>query len=227
MRTALYRHFDAAGVLLYVGISDDHERRLDQHRRRKPWFGEIARIDVEYHPTREAALEAEAVAIKAEKPLHNGAQRPPEPRTRRVDDPTGWSVLHTPTGRRAGGLAHSEAYALLSRYRGIYEADDFVPLSPAPRPPIPDDERLTEEFLDAHYGGKVVHEVAASPPVDWFRVLADLRAGAGLNCAEVARRLGVSEGTVRHWYRRATRPTYEAGAALMRLWAEHADPAKR
>lgn len=70
-RTALYRHFDGAGELLYVGISLNAVSRLAQHRLEANWFDEIARIDIEWHPTREAAEAAERAAIKAEYPRHN------------------------------------------------------------------------------------------------------------------------------------------------------------
>jgi hypothetical protein len=73
MRTALYRHYDACGRLLYVGVSLSAVQRLIQHRQ-APWAGEIADVKVEYFDSREAALRAEANAIKAEGPVHNLAQ---------------------------------------------------------------------------------------------------------------------------------------------------------
>lgn len=69
--TALYRHFAADGSLLYVGISLSPLARLSQHRDSSPWYGEIARVEVEWHPNREAALAAEKAAIQAEGPRHN------------------------------------------------------------------------------------------------------------------------------------------------------------
>jgi hypothetical protein len=69
--TSLYRHFDGAGRLLYVGVSLDAVARLGRHVRFAAWTAEIARVDVERFPTREAALAAERAAIKAERPLHN------------------------------------------------------------------------------------------------------------------------------------------------------------
>lgn len=71
--TALYRHFDAAGRLLYVGISLNAVARLSQHRQCSAWFREIARVEIEWHPSREAACEAEVQAIRSEQPLHNVA----------------------------------------------------------------------------------------------------------------------------------------------------------
>jgi predicted GIY-YIG superfamily endonuclease len=63
MTTALYRHFDALGTLLYVGISNNHLRRLAQHQEGAKWAEQIARVAIERFPTRQAALEAESQAI--------------------------------------------------------------------------------------------------------------------------------------------------------------------
>ena len=35
--TALYRFFDTAGALLYVGITDAVKRRFAEHSAQKPW----------------------------------------------------------------------------------------------------------------------------------------------------------------------------------------------
>lgn len=71
MTTALYRFFDKADQLLYIGISNCIPRRFDQHGDTKPWYIEVARMTVEHHPTRAAALGAEKVAIQAERPKYN------------------------------------------------------------------------------------------------------------------------------------------------------------
>lgn len=68
---ALYRFYDADGVLLYVGISKHWPERLTQHRRDKVWFDDVARVDVEYHPDRDSVERAERLAIGNERPLHN------------------------------------------------------------------------------------------------------------------------------------------------------------
>jgi hypothetical protein len=69
----LYRHYDADERLLYVGISLHAVYRLSQHRA-SPWFDQIADIRVEKHETRQAALEAEAEAIRTEGPIYNKAR---------------------------------------------------------------------------------------------------------------------------------------------------------
>ena len=68
--TALYRHFDSDGRLLYVGISLSAIIRLAEHRA-SPWFDDIAHVEIEHRSTRKAALAAERAAIRNEKPLHN------------------------------------------------------------------------------------------------------------------------------------------------------------
>lgn len=69
--THLYRHFDARGNLLYVGISLSAVSRLGEHKAVSHWFDEIATVTVQPYPTREAALEAERLAIANENPAHN------------------------------------------------------------------------------------------------------------------------------------------------------------
>ena len=70
-RTALYRHFDASGVLLYVGIAVCPLSRQKAHTCGAHWYGDIASISIEWHHTREQALAAEIDAIRQERPLHN------------------------------------------------------------------------------------------------------------------------------------------------------------
>jgi hypothetical protein len=74
MTQALYRHYDASGTLLYVGISLSALTRLEQHKA-SSWFGNIARVDIQKFETRQEALEAERIAITSERPVHN-IQRP-------------------------------------------------------------------------------------------------------------------------------------------------------
>lgn len=71
MKNCVYRHFDASGTLLYVGVSLCAVTRLSGHREHSGWFQEIARVTVEWFDSRELALEAERKAIRAEKPKHN------------------------------------------------------------------------------------------------------------------------------------------------------------
>lgn len=91
--TALYRLYDANDVLLYIGITWNPDWRLERHLLDKEWMHLVARRTVEWHPTRPAALAAEAAATASEKPLHDSSWR----RTNNDDKPQ-WRNLE---GRKA------------------------------------------------------------------------------------------------------------------------------
>lgn len=71
MECAVYRHFDAHGVLLYVGSSTTPEHRNAVHRSRAHWANSIDRIDVEWFDTIAKAQSIERLAIINERPKHN------------------------------------------------------------------------------------------------------------------------------------------------------------
>lgn len=76
--THLYRHFNAGGELLYVGISLSAVHRLGQHKEHSHWFSTISRVEIQKFETREEALLAETHAIRDEKPKHNIKKRSAE-----------------------------------------------------------------------------------------------------------------------------------------------------
>lgn len=76
---SLYRHFDADGVLLYVGISINAINRLGQHKTNSEWFGKIHRVEIIKFETDDLVRNAEIYAIKTEKPLHNVTYNQPGP----------------------------------------------------------------------------------------------------------------------------------------------------
>jgi hypothetical protein len=67
---ALYRHFDAAGKLIYVGKTNNYARRSDEHKD-KEWWKDVASSQVEWFPSEKAVLAAEKAAILAEHPREN------------------------------------------------------------------------------------------------------------------------------------------------------------
>ena len=69
-QTDLYRHYDADGRLLYVGISLNHVARLGQHKVNSEWFRSIKTVTIESFGSRDEARQAEARAIRDELPLH-------------------------------------------------------------------------------------------------------------------------------------------------------------
>lgn len=78
---AVYRLYDPAGALLYVGATVEPERRLKNHRRR---FGAVldpASMTLEWYSSRTEADVAEGIAITTEHPRenHDGIARPYRP----------------------------------------------------------------------------------------------------------------------------------------------------
>lgn len=68
----VYRCFDAAGRLLYVGCSIKPEDRMKEHRLFRTWWTDrIAQIALEGFPDQAAGLAAEKQAIQTEHPIHN------------------------------------------------------------------------------------------------------------------------------------------------------------
>lgn len=69
--TTLYRLFDRAGVLLYVGITRRQNARTHQHWAQAPWWQQVWAQTFEHHPTPAAAADAERAAIADELPVYN------------------------------------------------------------------------------------------------------------------------------------------------------------
>jgi predicted GIY-YIG superfamily endonuclease len=67
---AVYRLYDEAGTLLYIGSAYDPEKRCKRHRD-KPWWPQVARRKDEWHEGRSPAYLAEMKAIAAEDPRFN------------------------------------------------------------------------------------------------------------------------------------------------------------
>ena len=70
-RTAVYRLYDDAGVLLYVGVTKDPDTRCKWHVARQPWGAEIARHEVIWLDDRVEAHRLETAVIASANPLHN------------------------------------------------------------------------------------------------------------------------------------------------------------
>lgn len=95
---ALYRFFDRSGQLLYVGIAKTPTVRWCNHESKKPWWGDVANITLEWHDTRGEAERAEKTAIRTESPLYNivryvGSKKAPMPGRGRGRPAIGGAVL--------------------------------------------------------------------------------------------------------------------------------------
>lgn len=69
----VYRHYDAAGRLLYVGCSLRPEARFKDHKAsRAPWTTLVAKSKLVGPYTYKVARDIEREAIRTEDPLYNG-----------------------------------------------------------------------------------------------------------------------------------------------------------
>jgi predicted GIY-YIG superfamily endonuclease len=101
-------------TLLYVGVTSDFRRRIDEHATYKRWFRFVERFTLEPHPTLIEAEAAERAAIMSERPVFNIAHNDAgaEGRQRRFWDRYGWD------SRRAGYAPSYERtiHLLMRRY---------------------------------------------------------------------------------------------------------------
>jgi hypothetical protein len=77
-KTCVYRHFDAAGQLLYVGSSVSPKSRRHGHSSSSPWYSQSVCMTEEWFDSQREALDAELRAIKAEGPIYNLQGKPKE-----------------------------------------------------------------------------------------------------------------------------------------------------
>lgn len=71
--TYVYYFYDRQGNLLYVGMTDNIERRWAQHAVSKPWWHMVARKEYVQYPTRTEAARVEAHQIRIQRPMFNRA----------------------------------------------------------------------------------------------------------------------------------------------------------
>jgi predicted GIY-YIG superfamily endonuclease len=68
---AVYRFFDAAGRLLYVGYTTNPIARMRDHRNAAEWWPKVTAGQLESFATETEGLAAERAAIEVERPIHN------------------------------------------------------------------------------------------------------------------------------------------------------------
>lgn len=67
----VYRCYDAADQLIYIGCAFTAKARFAQHRQRTEWWSEVDRIEQEPVTGRRAALTHERALIEQHEPKHN------------------------------------------------------------------------------------------------------------------------------------------------------------
>lgn len=95
--TSVYQYFDAAGHLLYVGVTGRNVKRGQEHARTKEWWPLVATSTVDHFPTRERALAEESYLIRYHQPPYNtqGKSGPVQPKSHTFTVPVNYkrSVL--------------------------------------------------------------------------------------------------------------------------------------
>lgn len=86
--TAVYELFDASGVRLYIGMTNNPSRRFEEHRYTSAWWHlvDASRTVIEWYPTRAEAADEEMLLIAAHRPPYNITVSGPQPA------PAGWEV---------------------------------------------------------------------------------------------------------------------------------------
>jgi len=72
----VYRYYDAAGRLLYVGLTGQGYGRAHDHRRTAPWWPLVVRGEFEHFADGPEALRHETALIASLAPLYNRADNP-------------------------------------------------------------------------------------------------------------------------------------------------------
>jgi hypothetical protein len=72
----VYRYYDAAGRLLYVGLTGQGYGRAHDHRRTAPWWPLVVRGEFEHFADGLGALGRETALIASLAPLYNRADNP-------------------------------------------------------------------------------------------------------------------------------------------------------
>lgn len=129
---AVYRFFDDAGILLYVGCTSDPKKRCVCHRTQSTWATQIDRVSVKWFPGWLQAARAEAEAIMDERPKHNRiSPLPANVGIGYVPHPRG-DGSHCPKCGKPK-LQRKDAYCLSCRQQ--YMKERKVALGWMPRPP--------------------------------------------------------------------------------------------
>lgn len=104
----VYRAFDAAGRLIYVGCSLDPEARVANHRMTSWWADQIERVEFTPAGSRDAARRAERRTIIGERPRWNVKSRWPSVQGEALESALDYEVAFLACGNTdtAWGRSH-------------------------------------------------------------------------------------------------------------------------
>lgn len=69
----VYNLCNSEGRPIYVGYTNNPRRRMSEHRKSKPWFGEVVTVELKRFTSKASALREEAMAIQFGEGLKNVA----------------------------------------------------------------------------------------------------------------------------------------------------------
>ncbi|AEK07806.1 endonuclease [Mycobacterium phage Yoshi] len=126
MPYVLYRIYDNAGTLLYVGATTNPPTRFADHHRMQPWWATADTIKLQHLPSPEALVEAELDAIAAEKPVYNIAGtrrhglRARKPNIRKKGE---GGIFQRPNGLWVGSMEDGHTSEGKRRQKRVYGKD--------------------------------------------------------------------------------------------------------
>jgi predicted GIY-YIG superfamily endonuclease len=143
---AVYRLFDAAKKLLYVGVAKDFGSRWKRHAKEQYWWDQVHSQSVIWYDDRKEALTAEIRAINKEGPLHNKLGSPWE---LIKDEVTGFYVIPKACSHKVRTVycyreatAREHAIALAGMLR-----EGVIPADPMLREVLPGLTEVVREYL--------------------------------------------------------------------------------
>lgn len=110
----LYRFYNAAGELLYIGLTTRLPQRFRDHRQSKEWWSQVARIELQHYETHGELVAAEVNAIRQEHPRHNVANTTNGRRRREPPTVPLWAV------RQVTGITVEELQTRIREAAGVH-----------------------------------------------------------------------------------------------------------
>lgn len=109
-RTAVYRHYDESGALLYVGASMRPKQRLAEHRCRNLWAKSVTDTKIDWYDSWAAAHNVEIMVIREENPLNNKnhKKKPEKEKTPKPPKPEATAPELIIDMRKANGWSQSD-----------------------------------------------------------------------------------------------------------------------
>jgi len=70
----VYRFYNASGLSLYTGVTQNLAQRLQNHSSQQVWWPRVSRMVADFYPDWPTASEIEAISISVDRPVYNISQ---------------------------------------------------------------------------------------------------------------------------------------------------------